>query len=151
MIQFWVERVIGIPEANETDLEAINKLNGTELKQGRKMTWREYTNFLHNTNIIFVVARKTNTGEIIGKQTIYLTPLDCGTLKAQLEQVATDSRYKRMGIGRAIWNESIRIARELGVELLYWTSGDEKGAAQKFYDAIPGCERRETNNFRFKL
>ncbi|MAG12959.1 hypothetical protein CL630_04095 [bacterium] len=149
MTEFFVERWTG-PHTKK-DLDAINFLNKEELKQTREMTWGQFITFLKNPHIIFVVARRTDTEEIIGKQTMYMVLLDDGEIKTYLEQVATHPAYKRMGIGKEILGVLKQIAHDKGAEFCDFSSNVEKEAAQKFYNSIPGCERRKTNNFRIRL
>ncbi|MDP3725778.1 MAG: GNAT family N-acetyltransferase [bacterium] len=150
MTEFLVEHWTGPP--TQEDLNSINKMNREELKQTTELTWDQFISFLNKPHIIFIVARKKDTKEMIGKQTMYLNPLDCGIMKTYLDQVTTDSRYTRMGVAKAIWNKLIEVTREKGGAFeAHWTSGNKKEAAQQFYDAIPGCTRRDTNNFVFKM
>lgn len=149
MNQFFVEHWTG--PATQKDLDSIKKLNLEELKQTREMTLEQFVDFLNRPDTIFVIARDTETKDIIGKQTMYLTPLDDGVMKTQLEQVATDSRYTRRGIATAIWKKLVEKTYAKGGNFeAHWTSSTSKEAAQKLYGSIPGCERRETNNFTFK-
>jgi len=149
MSDFYVHRLQNL---GAYDLQDIYRLNKLCLKQDQKPTWEWFVRrILKNPEVIYVVARDNKTGRIIGKQQLCFTPLDHGLEKMQLDQVATDPNREREGIGTAIWNELVRIANmELGEEI-HWTSSGKKEGAQEYYNKMPGCERRNTNNFRFRL
>jgi len=152
---FSVERLTfitySISDCFTDDLSDINHLNKEALGQTRVLSEEKLGELVDNPDVILVVARDKHTGRIIGKQTLYRFTLDDGEVKAYLEQVATDPNRERQGIARSILEKLTKIARDEGIEFIDWTSSGKKEAAQGYYDKMPGCERRQTNNFRFRL
>jgi len=146
MKEFMIE-LLG-DEAHQTDLDAINEINREQF--GQKAMTMDYctNNILNNPWVMLVVAREPVSRKIVSKQTLYLIPLDDGTMKGLVEQVATAESHKRRGLAKKISKVLFAIAEGVrGVKYTDLTSSDDKQAAHQLYLDL-GFVERQTNNFR---
>ncbi len=88
-------------------------------------------------------------GEIVGTFSLTLQKIPTGP-KMWLEDVVVDERVRGKGLGEALVQEAIGIARRPGVKSLNLTSSPERVAANKLYQKM-GFEKRETNVYRMKF
>lgn len=96
---------------------------------------------------ILLVARLS--GVIVGTATLSLVHGPTG-VHARLEDVVVDSSVRGRGIGVALTDEVIRLARENGANYLALTSNPRREAANQLYQRL-GFKRWETNVYRFDL
>ena len=59
-----------------------------------------------------------------------------GGLRAQIEAVRTDSKFRGKGIGTSVFEYAIRRAKEKGCHLLQLTSDKRRPDAIRFYESI---------------
>jgi GNAT superfamily N-acetyltransferase len=59
-----------------------------------------------------------------------------GGLRAQIEAVRTDSRYRRQGIGTSVFAYAIQRAKEKGCHLVQLTTDKRRPDAIRFYESI---------------
>ena len=69
---------------------------------------------------------------------------------AYLEDFVTASDKRGLGVGNALWTETLKWAKEKGCKRLEFTCGNGRETAQKFYKKH-GAEVYDTNFFRFEL
>ena len=69
--------------------------------------------------------------------------------KGWIEDVVVDAAVRRRGVGEALLEEALRIARCEGVERLQLTSSPSREAARALYRKL-GFEEMETGVFVFK-
>lgn len=98
---------------------------------------------------ILILARQTGDGPILGAATLSLVRAPTG-IHARLEDVVVDAAARGQGIGAALTEESIHLAREWGANYLALTSNPRREAANRLYQRL-GFHRWETNVYRFDL
>ncbi len=98
-------------------------------------------------NVVCVIAQ--DGVRIIGMATLYVLQ-KFGKRVAHVEDVVVHSDYRGQGLGKAIMEEVIKVARSKDVRTLHLTSRPAREAANKLYQKL-GFERKETNAYRLKL
>lgn len=77
-------------------------------------------------------------GEVIG--TLHLTLLPSlsyrGSVRAQIEAVRIDRRYRSQGIGTYLFQWAIARAREHGCRMVQLTTNAQRGDAHRFYERL---------------
>jgi ribosomal protein S18 acetylase RimI-like enzyme len=94
-----------------------------------------------------LVAR--SGGPIIGTLTLAMFPIPTG-LRAWIEDVVVDDAAGRQGIGTALTQEALRIARAAGARTVDLTSRPSRVAAGGLYEKL-GFQMRETRMYRYPL
>lgn len=87
--------------------------------------------------------------QIVGTTTVivYTTPF---WIKARLDEVVVDVSARGKGVGAALVEASLDLAREKGVEVVELQSGVQRQAANRLYPRM-GFKLRETNVYRIVL
>lgn len=85
-------------------------------------------------------------GEMAGMITVGLYGCPTG-IKAWIEDVVVDEKYRGKGYGRFLVQQGISFARSSGAKTLMLTSRPSRVAANKMYQSL-GFEQRETNVYR---
>lgn len=98
---------------------------------------------------ILLAVRANADGPILGAATLSLVRAPTG-LHARLEDVIVDDAARGQGLGAALTEETIRLARELGANYLALTSNPRREAANRLYQRL-GFKPWETNVYRFDL
>jgi GNAT superfamily N-acetyltransferase len=86
---------------------------------------------------------------ILGTTTVivYTTPF---WIKARLDEVVVDEAARGRGIGEALVNAALDVARNKGAQIAELQSGLQREAANRLYPRM-GFKRRETNVYRIVL
>jgi GNAT superfamily N-acetyltransferase len=87
--------------------------------------------------------------QIVGTTTVivYTTPF---WIKARLDEVVVDESARGKGVGAALVQASLDLAREKGVEVVELQSGIHRKEANRLYPRM-GFKLRETNVYRIVL
>ena len=93
-----------------------------------------------------LVAEDEASGEIVGTLTLALYEIPTSR-KAWIEDVVTDESVRGQGVGRALVERAIELARSLGVDSLNLTSRPFRIAARRLY-AKCGFSEVDTTVFR---
>jgi GNAT superfamily N-acetyltransferase len=96
-----------------------------------------------------LAARIDPHSPIVGLATVSLVCAPTG-IHARLEDVVVDQTARGQGVGAALTNASIQVARDWGANYLALTSNPHREAANKLYQKL-GFKRWETNVYRFDL
>jgi GNAT superfamily N-acetyltransferase len=88
-------------------------------------------------------------GAIIGTATVvlYTTPV---WVKARIEDVVVDESVRGRGIGEALVNECIEVARKRGANIVELQSARHREVANRLYPRM-GFELRDSNVYRIKI
>lgn len=112
-------------------------------------TWGELEALVAFEGSILLVARLSVDGPIVGTATLSLVRAPTG-VHARLEDVVVDESVRGQGVGAALTDEVIRLAREAGANYLALTSNPRREAANRLYQKL-GFKRWETNVYRLDL
>ena len=96
-----------------------------------------------------LVARETDSGEILGTATVATYRIPTG-LRAWVEDVVVDEAARGRGVGEALVRRALMCARELGAQQVDLTSHPDRAAANRLYQRL-GFERRTTNAYRYRF
>ena len=96
-----------------------------------------------------LVARESDAGPIIGAATLLLLFTPSG-VHAHLEDVVVDGAARGKGIGAALTEEAIRLAKASGADYVALTSNPKREAANRLYQRV-GFKKWETNVYRYDL
>lgn len=88
-------------------------------------------------------------GEIVGSLTLVLVRIPTG-VRASIEDVVVDESVRGQGVGRALNEVALELARAGGAVTVDLTSRPSREAANRLYLSL-GFEQRETNVYRYKL
>ncbi len=88
-------------------------------------------------------------GRIMGSLTLAFYRIPTG-LKAWIEDVVVDDAARGRGVGAALNEAALAVARRRGAKDVSLTSRPSREAANRLYQRI-GFERRETNVYRYTL
>ena len=88
-------------------------------------------------------------GSIVGSLTLVLVRIPTG-LRAIIEDVVVDEQCRGQGVGRALNEAALELARDAGAVTVDLTSRPSREAANRLYLSL-GFEVRDTNVYRYKL
>ncbi|MDL1941829.1 GNAT family N-acetyltransferase [Chloroflexi bacterium CFX2] len=95
-----------------------------------------------------LVARSPG-GEIVGALTLTVYRVPTG-VRSVIEDVIVDVSARGQGIGEALMQRAIEIARQKGASNISLTSNPARAAANSLYVKM-GFKKRETNAYQMKL
>ena len=94
-----------------------------------------------------IVAREDDV--ILGMLTIVIFPIPSG-VRAWIEDVVVDEAGRGKGVGEALNQHALNLAKQKGARTVDLTSRPSREAANRLYQRI-GFLPRETNVYRFDL
>lgn len=104
----------------------------------------QLANFVASECSTLLVARwPEQSGPIAGILTLVVYRVPTG-IRAHIEDVVVDSACRGKGIGEALTQEALRLAREAGANGVSLTSNPQRETANRLYQRL-GFKRRETN------
>jgi ribosomal protein S18 acetylase RimI-like enzyme len=95
-----------------------------------------------------MVARNAD-GVIVGALTLSVYRVPTG-IRSIIEDVIVDNAARGQGIGEALMQRAIELAREKGAQNISLTSNPMREAANRLYLRV-GFKKRETNAYQMKL
>ena len=91
-----------------------------------------------------------NEGDrILGSLTLVMFAIPTG-IRAWIEDVVVDTEARGKGVGAALNEMALDLARQAGATTVDLTSRPSREAANRLYQRL-GFEQRETNVYRYKL
>jgi ribosomal protein S18 acetylase RimI-like enzyme len=96
-----------------------------------------------------VLIARDDDGRIVGSLTLVVFPIPTA-VRAWIEDVVVDESARGKGVGAALNEEALRIARDRGARTVDLTSRPDREAANRLYKRL-GFERRDTNVYRYML
>lgn len=94
-----------------------------------------------------LLAREADV--ILGMLTIVIFPIPSG-VRAWIEDVVVDEAGRGKGVGEALNQHALKLARQEGARTVDLTSRPSREAANRLYQRI-GFVPRETNIYRFEV
>ena len=113
-------------------------------------TREELGALIRSESSTLLVAHDTDErGTIVGILclTVYRVPTG---LRSIIEDVVVDESARRKGVGEALMQKAIELAREAGAEGISLTSNPQREAANLLYQAL-GFQLRQTNPYFYRL
>lgn len=88
-------------------------------------------------------------GKILGSLTLVVFAIPTA-IRAWIEDVVVDDAARGRGVGKALNNEALSLARRAGATTVDLTSRPSREAANRLYQRL-GFEQRGTNVYRYNL
>ncbi len=110
-------------------------------------TREQLAELVDGPDTVLFVARVD--GRVMGSLTLAFYRIPTG-LKAWIEDVVVDDDARGRGVGAALNEAALAVARRRGAKDVSLTSRPSREAANRLYQRI-GFERRETNVYRYTL
>lgn len=142
-----IEKVLNVTDELRTAMQRLIPQLGIHKAPP---TSDELSALLNSDNSSLIVAREPDeNGEIVGmlNLTIYRVPTG---VRSIVEDVVVDEKMRGRGIGNALVQHAIDLAREAGANGVSLTSNPQREAANHLYQSM-GFELRKTNPYFYKL
>ncbi len=125
----------------------INKLLPQLSPTAKPLSWINFRRMVKDPNTLLLVAEERK--KIVGMGTIVfiLTPVG---LRARMEDIVVDEKYRGRGIGKTITDRILETARQKKARWLEFTSRTERKVTNRFYENL-GFKKRDTNVYRLLL
>jgi len=133
-------------EATDELVEALARLIPQLTRSRQPPSWPELQELVQTQTLL--VARGAD-GKVTGTLTLVLYRIPTG-LRAHIDDVVVDEACRGQGIGEALTEEAVRLAREGGALTVELTSHPSREGANRLYRRL-GFEQRETNVYRLRL
>jgi ribosomal protein S18 acetylase RimI-like enzyme len=137
-----------VHQADDELYEAFQRLVPQLTHNNPPPTQEELVALLNEPSSTLLLARN-DSGQIVGalNLTVYRVPTG---IRSIIEDVIVDVSARGQGIGEALMQYAIEIARQKGAKNISLTSNPMRMAANKLYLKI-GFEKRDTNAYQLKL
>ena len=97
-----------------------------------------------------LLVLREDDGRVAGVLIVALYPILTGEMRAWIEDVVVDERYRGKGYGKALVAYAIEFARRCGARSISLTSSPARVAANRLYQTL-GFVQRQTNVYLMKL
>jgi ribosomal protein S18 acetylase RimI-like enzyme len=136
-----------LSEVTDEVVEAFGRLLPQLSRSAPPLDQAALTRIASSPAISVLIAR--SDGLITGTLTLAMFPIPTG-LRAWIEDVVVDDQARGQGVGAALTQEALRIARVAGARTVDLTSRPSRVAAGRLYERL-GFETRETRMYRYPL
>lgn len=134
--------------SNEELFEAFQRLIPQLTDNNPPPSLNDLSALVRDSASTLIVARNERA-EIIGALTLTVYRVPTG-VRSIIEDVIVDSSARGQGVGEALLNRAIEVAKEKGAKNISLTSNPMRDAANRLYQRM-GFKRRETNAYQIKL
>ena len=143
----WIEKVTG---PSEELFHALQRLIPQLGAHKVPPTPEELAVLLSSEGCTMLVAREPDErGAIVGSLCLNVYRVPTG-IRSIVEDVVVDESARRKGIGEALMQRALDLAREAGASGLSLTSRPDREAANRLYQSM-GFDLRKTNAYHYKL
>jgi ribosomal protein S18 acetylase RimI-like enzyme len=141
-------RIEIIKKADEVLYQAFQRLIPQLTSNNPPPSLDDLTALVRDAASTLMVAR-SDEGEIIGTLTLIVYKVPTG-VRSAIEDVVVDISARGQGVGEALMQRAIELARERSAKNISLTSNPKREAANKLYVRM-GFTKRETNAYQMKL
>ena len=141
--------MVTIREVKEVDtklVDAYEKLIPQLSSSSVPPSEAELTKIVASDSATILVAEE-DEGNILGSMTLVIFRIPTG-VRAWIEDVVVDGEARGKGVGRALNEYAIYLARQAGAKTIDLTSRPSREVANRLYQRL-GFLPRETNVYRF--
>ena len=142
--------ILRVSEVTEELYESLQTLVPQLGAHKAPPTREELRELVGSESSILLVAHDPDvSGPIVGILclTVYRVPTG---LRSIIEDVVVDGSARRKGIGEALMQTAIELAREAGADGISLTSNPKREAANLLYQSL-GFQLRQTNPYYYRL
>ncbi len=137
-----------VTQANDELYQAFQRLVPQLTNNNPPPSPNDLSALVRDTSSTLMVARNERA-EIIGALTLTVYRVPTG-VRSIIEDVIVDSSARGLGIGEALIQRAIEVAREKGACNISLTCNPMREAANRLYQRM-GFKKRETNAYQMKL
>ncbi len=139
--------IVRITSITPSILKTINNLIPQVSPSARSLSRALAEKIMRDKNTFLLAVRES--GEMVGMGLLVLRALPTG-LKARVEDVVVDEKFRGRGFGKKLMKAIIALARKKGAISLHLSSKTSRVAANRLYQQL-GFKLRETNNYKMVL
>lgn len=136
-----------LDHVDDDTLGAMRRLVGQLSSSALPMTTEQLVEVIETKSCTIFVA--SIDGEICGMLTLVTFPIPTG-VRAWIEDVVVDVAARGEGVGSALTQRALDVARDRGARTVSLTSRPSREAANSMYEKL-GFRRRDTNVYRYEL
>jgi ribosomal protein S18 acetylase RimI-like enzyme len=137
-----------VNEATDEVVEALQRLLPQLSRSGSSLRRSDIEAVIAAEACSVLVARDA-TGRIVGTLTLVVFRIPTG-VRARIEDVIVDEQARGTGVGTALTEEALELARAAGARSVDLTSSPRRQAANALYRRA-GFVERDTNVYRYVL
>lgn len=138
-----------LSEVTDEIVEAFGRLLPQLSRSAQPLDRAAITTIVTGSPGSTVLVARGEDGLITGMLTLVMFRIPTG-LRAIIEDVVTDDAARGQGVGTALTNEAIAIARASGVRTIDLTSRPSRVAAGRLYEKL-GFQVRDTRVYRYAI
>jgi GNAT superfamily N-acetyltransferase len=136
-----------LADASPEVLEAFERLLPQLSMSAPPIGTEEFARLAGWQGVTVLLARLD--GRIVGTLTLVTFPIPTG-LRAWIEDVVVESSARGHGVGAALTNRAIELAREAGARTVDLTSRPSRVFAHRLYESV-GFDVRDSRLYRYEL
>jgi len=137
-----------VTQADDELYQAFQRLVPQLTNNNPPPSLNDLSALVRDSSSTLMVARNERA-EIVGALTLTVYRVPTG-IRSIIEDVIVDSSARGQGIGEALIQRAIEIAREKGAGNISLTCNPMREAANRLYQRM-GFKKRETNAYQIKL
>ena len=141
-------RIEIVTQADEELYEAFQRLVPQLTDNNPPPSLNDLADLVRDASSTLMIARD-DSGKIVGALTLSVYRVPTG-IRSIIEDVIVDNSARGQGIGDALMNYAINLAREKGAQNISLTSNPMREAANRLYLRV-GFKKRETNAYQYKF
>lgn len=140
-------KIVRLKLADKNSLGAVNRLLPQLSSAAEKLSMRQLVKITKDKNSVLVGVWDGKDMIGMGLVVFIFTPRG---LRARMEDVVVEERYRGRGVGKKLTNRLIEIARARKAMWLEFTSRIERQETNRFYQRL-GFKKRDTNVYRLSF
>jgi ribosomal protein S18 acetylase RimI-like enzyme len=144
MPAFEIERINAVtPSAADSIAALVGQLSSS----AKVLTREELEAIVNAPGTVLLAVRQS--GNLVGMLTLVTFAIPTG-IRAIIEDVVVDERYRGQGIAQALTREALVQAEVAGARTVDLTSRPSREAANRLYQKL-GFQKRDSNVYRYTL
>jgi ribosomal protein S18 acetylase RimI-like enzyme len=144
MAAFEIEKITAITPSVAASIVA---LVGQLSSSARVPAKEELENIVNSPRTLLLAVRQSDS--LVGMLTLVIFAIPTG-IRAIIEDVVVDERYRGQGIAEALTREALVQAEAAGARTVDLTSRPSREAANRLYQKL-GFQKRDSNVYRYTL
>ena len=144
MAAFEIDTITAVTSSTA---DSIAALVGQLSSSAKAPTQRELEAIVNAPGTVLLAVRQA--GSLVGMLTLVTFAIPTG-IRAIIEDVVVDERYRGQGIADALTREALVLAEAAGARTVDLTSRPSREAANRLYQKL-GFQKRDSNVYRYTL
>jgi ribosomal protein S18 acetylase RimI-like enzyme len=144
MAAFEIEKITAITPSVAASIVALVGQLSSSAKVPAK---EELENIVNSPRTVLLAVRQSDS--LVGMLTLVIFAIPTG-IRAIIEDVVVDERYRGQGIAEALTREALVQAEAAGARTVDLTSRPSREAANRLYQKL-GFQKRDSNVYRYTL